>query len=149
MGPFLRSGPFFCFAGLRVSRYNLVTSIQTCLDTIIIRLKQTGYICLLIFSVALVADAQGRNSIEGRVVGTDGLGIEEARVLLKNGNLTDIGQDITDSLGNYRFTSVAEGIYYLEVLPIGTGYERQTRRIEISSLSRRPGGSAEIYRHDF
>jgi tetratricopeptide (TPR) repeat protein len=114
-----------------------------------IRAKQTAYICLLVFSLALVATAQGRNSVEGRVTGPDGRGIEEARVILKNANLTDVGQDITDSLGNYRFTSVAEGIYYLEVLPIGTGYEKQTRRIELFSLSRRQGGSAEIYRHDF
>jgi tetratricopeptide (TPR) repeat protein len=110
--------------------------------------KRIAYISLLIVSLSFVVEGQ-RNSIQGRVVGPSGQGVLDARVLLKNGNLSDVGQDITDSLGNYRFDSLPEGVYYIEVLPLGTGYDRQTLRVELFSLSRRPGGSGETYRFDF
>jgi hypothetical protein len=42
---------------------------------------------------------------------------------------------------------VGSGAYYIEVDPVGTLYERQTRRIDIISI--RPGGSADVYQADF
>lgn len=111
--------------------------------------NRLALICFLVLLAAIEAVAQGRNSIEGRVLGTGGSGVEDARVILKNQNYSDVGQDITDSMGNYRFNSVSEGVYYIEVLPLGTGYEGKTLRVELASLSRRAGGSAEIYRFDF
>ena len=113
-----------------------------------ISIRQIGYIAILVLSFAIPALAQ-RSSIEGRVVGPNGEGVQDARVFLKNGNLTDIAQDLTDSQGSYRFTTLSDGIYYIEVLPIGSGYDKQTLRVELFSLSRRPGGSAETYRFDF
>jgi tetratricopeptide (TPR) repeat protein len=110
--------------------------------------RRIGYIVLLIFSFVIMGQAQ-RSSIDGRVVGPNGEGVQDARVFLKNGNLADVAQDLTDSQGNYRFTSLSDGIYYIEVLPLGTGYDKQTLRVELFSLSRRPGGSSEIYRFDF
>src|SRR5215204_3710672 len=104
------------------------------------KIKRLALICFFAASVTIATHAQGRNSIEGRVVAVNGSGVEDARVILKNQNYADVGQDITDAMGNYRFTSVAEGVYYIEVLPLGTGYEGATRRVEVAGLSRRPGG---------
>lgn len=114
-----------------------------------IGINRLTFLLLLIFSMTLCAQAQGRNSIEGRVLAPSGRGIEDARVLLKNQNYSDVGQDITDSQGNYRFQGVSDGIYYIEILPLGTGYDGKTLRVELASFSRRVGGSAEIYRFDF
>jgi Flp pilus assembly protein TadD len=113
------------------------------------RINRLAFLLLSVFSMTLCAQAQGRNSIEGRVLAPSGRGIEDARVLLKNQNYSDVGQDITDSQGNYRFQGVSDGIYYIEVLPLGTGYDGKTLRVELASFSRRVGGSAEIYRFDF
>ena len=99
--------------------------------------------------MSVFVEAQGRNSIEGRVMSLEGRGIQDARVFLKNRNLSDIAQDLTDAMGNYRFNSLSEGVYYIEVLPLATGYEGKTLRVELASMSRRPGGGAEIYRFDF
>jgi len=111
-------------------------------------LKRIVFSLSLLFALVVVGQAQ-RNSIEGRVVGPDGQGILDARVILKNTNLTDVGQDITDSQGNYRFQNLSDGIYYIEVLPLGTAYDSKTLRVELVSFSRRQGGSSEIYRFDF
>ena len=111
--------------------------------------RRTILICILAAAISGLASAQGRNSIEGRVVGSNGSGIADARVTLKNTNYSDVGQDITDAMGNYRFNSVSDGIYYIEIEPLGTGYERQTRRVQLVSLSQRSGGSAEVYNFDF
>jgi len=114
-----------------------------------ISIRRLAFINLLIFSTTLAAAAQGgRNSIEGRITGTGGKGIEDARVVLKNQNLSDVAQDITDVIGNYRFLNVADGVYYIEVLPVGTGYEGRTLRVELFSLSSRAGGSADVYHFD-
>lgn len=113
------------------------------------RTNRLASICFFVFSMTIVAAAQGRNSIQGRVLGANGRGIEDARVLLKNRNQTDVAQDITDSMGNYRFTSLTDGVYYIEVLPLGTGYDGKTLRVELAGLSTRQGGSAEIYHFDF
>ncbi len=98
-------------------------------------------------SLAMVAFGQGRNSIEGRVTNDQGQGVENARVTLKTTVYSELGQFVTVSQGYYRFHHVGEGVYYVEVEPVGTWYERQTQRIEISSL--RPGGSADTYQVDF
>jgi tetratricopeptide (TPR) repeat protein len=94
-----------------------------------------------------LAAAQGRNTIEGRVVGSNGQPIENARVSLKNTVYSDVGQAVTDIGGYYRFDSVGSGVYYIEVEPVGTWYGRKTQRIEIVSL--RSGGSADNYQVDF
>jgi tetratricopeptide (TPR) repeat protein len=112
-------------------------------------LRQLNSIFFLMLLIAGISAALGRNSIEGRVVGTNGRGIEDVRVQLKNQNFTDIGQDITDSLGSYRFQGVSDGVYYIEVVPAGSLFQGRTLRVQLASLSQRPGGSADIYRFDF
>ena len=81
------------------------------------------------------------------MVGTDGQPIENARVTLKNTVYSEIAQDLTDMSGRYRFNSVGTGVFYIEVDPIGTLYERKSIRVELVSL--RPGGSADFYEYDF
>ena len=102
---------------------------------------------LLFFSLSALVAAQGRNTIEGRVVDNTGKAIDNARVTLKTTVYTDVAQGVTDTLGYYRFPSVGQGVFYIEVDPVGTWYERATQRIEIVSL--RPGGSADNFQVDF
>lgn len=102
---------------------------------------------VIFFSLAALVSAQGRNTVEGRVVDKAGKGVENARVTLKTTVYSDIGQSVTDSQGYYRFHNVGEGVYYIEVEPVGTWYGRERQRIEIASL--RPGGSADTIQVDF
>ena len=102
---------------------------------------------LLFFSFTALVLAQGRNTVEGRVVDKTGKPLDNARVTLKTTVYSDVGQAVTDSMGYYRFPGVGQGVFYIEVDPVGTWYERQTQRIEIVSI--RPGGSADNYQVDF
>ena len=113
------------------------------------RIKRLAAICFLVLSTIIVAAAQGRNSIEGRVIGSNGRGVEDARVILTNRNLSDVAQDVTDSMGYYEFNSVSDGVYYIEVLPLGTAYDGKTLRVELAGLSLRQGGAGETYHYDF
>ena len=113
-------------------------------------IKRSALICLLTLTVPAFAAAQGgRNSIEGRILGLNGRGIQDVRVTLKNTNYTDVGQDITDSTGSYRFLNLPDGVYYIDILPLGTLYEGQSRRVQLQSFSTRRGGASETYHFDF
>jgi tetratricopeptide (TPR) repeat protein len=91
---------------------------------------------------------QGRNVIEGMVTAGD-RPVGEVRVFLKNDGYAQIAQTYTDSSGRFRFASLASGIYYVEVEPAGTDYERQTQRVEAQPFSARGSGAAEIFRVTF
>jgi len=92
---------------------------------------------------------QGRNSIEGRVSTNDNRSLDNVRVFLLNDGYSQLKQMYTDGSGRYQFTSLPAGDYYIQVEPGGTGYEKQTQRVEVNpfTMSRRPG--AEIFRVDF
>ena len=80
-------------------------------------------------------------------MGPHGEPIDNARLTLKNTVYSEVGQAVSDMAGYYHFNSVGDGVYYIEVDPVGTLYERQTRRLDIVSI--RPGGSADVYQMDF
>lgn len=92
---------------------------------------------------------QGRNSIEGRIVTADNRILENVRVFLLNDGYSQLKQTYADGSGRYQFRGLNAGDYYVQVEPAGSGYERQTQRVEVNpfTLGRRPG--AEIFRVDF
>jgi tetratricopeptide (TPR) repeat protein len=92
---------------------------------------------------------QGRNSIEGLINTTDNRTLENVRVFLLNDGYSQLKQIYADGSGRYQFKGLAAGDYYVQVEPAGTGYERQTQRVEVNpfTIGRRPG--AEIFRVDF
>ena len=92
--------------------------------------------------------AQGRNSIEGRVTTTDNKSLVNVRVFLLNDGYGQRGQTYTDGSGRFYFRNLGIGNYYVQVEPAGTGYERQSQRIEVSPYAP-AGGGAEIFRVDF
>jgi tetratricopeptide (TPR) repeat protein len=90
---------------------------------------------------------QARNTIEGRVTTADNRPLERVPVLLLTGGYTQLAQVYTNSIGQFRFTNLGAGEYYVQVEPAGMDYERQTQRIEVNPISQR-SGSGEIFRID-
>jgi tetratricopeptide (TPR) repeat protein len=92
---------------------------------------------------------QGRNSIEGRITTSDNRLLENVRVFLLSDGYSQLKQVYADGSGRYQFKSLPADNYYVQVEPAGTGYERQTQRVEVNpfSMGRRPGG--EMFRVDF
>jgi tetratricopeptide (TPR) repeat protein len=92
---------------------------------------------------------QGRNSVEGRVTTPDNKSLDSVRVFLLNDGYGQLAQTYTDGSGRFMFRGLGPGYYYIQVEPAGTGYERQSQRIEINALNLRGTGGAEVYRVDF
>ena len=90
---------------------------------------------------------QGRNTIEGRITNSENRPVENVRVFLTAEG--PIAQTITDGSGRYQFRRLRRGIYYVEVEPGGTGYARQSQRVEINPPDLAGTGGADFYRSDF
>jgi hypothetical protein len=106
-------------------------------------------VLFLITAAPLNIPQQGRNSIEGRVVTQDNRVPENVRVFLLNDGYSQLRQTYLDGAGRYQFKNLSPGDYYIQVEPAGSGYEKQSQRVEVNpfTLGRRPG--AEIFRVDF
>jgi tetratricopeptide (TPR) repeat protein len=92
--------------------------------------------------------AQGRNSIEGQVTNTQNKPLVNIPVFLLNDGYSQRAQTYTDGSGRYRFRNLGTANYYVQVETAGTGYERQSQRVEVSPYAP-AGGGAEIFRVDF
>ena len=92
--------------------------------------------------------AQGRNSIEGRITTAENSPLVNVRVFLLNDGYGQRGQTYTDGSGRYHFRNLGTGNYYVQVEPAGTGYERQSQRVEVSPYAP-AGGGGETFRVDF
>jgi tetratricopeptide (TPR) repeat protein len=97
---------------------------------------------------AHVAQAQSRNSIEGRVTTPDNTALVNVRVFLLNDGYGQRGQTYTNGSGRFVFRNLGIGNYYVQVEAAGTGYERQMQRVEVNPYTPGGGGS-EIFRIDF
>jgi tetratricopeptide (TPR) repeat protein len=91
---------------------------------------------------------QGRNSIEGRITTAENSPLVNVRVFLLNDGYGQRGQTYTDGSGRYYFRNLGIGNYYVQVEPAGTGYERQSQRVEVSPYAP-AGGGGETFRVDF
>jgi tetratricopeptide (TPR) repeat protein len=92
--------------------------------------------------------AQGRNSIEGRVTTRDDKPLVNVPVFLLNDGYSQRAQTYTDGSGRFHFRNLGTANYYVQVESAGTGYERQSQRVEVSPYAP-AGGGAEIFRVDF
>ena len=92
--------------------------------------------------------AQGRNSVEGRVTTTDNKPLVNVPIFLLNDGYGQRGQTYTDGSGRFHFRNLGIGNYYVQVESTGTGYERQSQRVEVNPYSP-AGGGAETFRVDF
>jgi tetratricopeptide (TPR) repeat protein len=92
--------------------------------------------------------AQGRNSIEGRITTSDNQPLDNVRVFLLNDSYGQRAQTYTNGSGRYQFNGLGAGNYYVQVEPGGTGYERQTQRVEVNPYDPAGRGGAEIFRFD-
>jgi tetratricopeptide (TPR) repeat protein len=91
----------------------------------------------------------GRNTIEGRISTSENRPVENVRVFLTSDYYGQLDQTYTDVSGRYQFRRLRRGNYYVQVEPAGTGYARQSQRVEINSPDLAGSGGAEIYRADF
>jgi len=92
--------------------------------------------------------AQNRNSIEGRVLTSDDKALSNVRVFLLNDAYGQRGFTYTDGSGRYQFRNLSAGNYYVQVEPAGTGYERQSVRVEVNPYNPSGVGGAETFRVD-
>jgi tetratricopeptide (TPR) repeat protein len=107
-----------------------------------------GVFAMLALSVSEVP-AQNRNRIEGRVVTNNGKALTNVRVFLLNDAYGQRGFTYTDGSGRYEFRNLSSGNYYIQVEPAGTGYERQSVRVEVNPYNPSGvGGGAETFRVD-
>ncbi|HNH82426.1 MAG TPA: carboxypeptidase-like regulatory domain-containing protein, partial [Acidobacteriota bacterium] len=74
-------------------------------------------------SVPATVMIQSRNTVQGRVAGTDNRPVQNVRVFLLNDGYSQVGMQYSDSAGRYRFGNVPAGNYYLQVEPAGTEFE--------------------------
>jgi tetratricopeptide (TPR) repeat protein len=105
-------------------------------------------VALMLSMVSSAGLLQGRNSIEGRITTPDNKPLENVRVFLLNDTYGNRGQTTTDGSGRYQFNGLGAGNYYVQVEPAGTGYERQTQRIEVNPFDPMGAGAFEIFRLD-
>ena len=91
---------------------------------------------------------QGRNSIEGRITTPENKSLDNVRVFLLNDSYGQRAQTYTNGSGRYQFSGLGPGNYYVQVEPAGTGYERQTQRVEVNPYDPLGSGGSEIFRLD-
>ena len=91
---------------------------------------------------------QARNTIEGTVSTQDHRPLKDMRVFLQNDGYSQVGATYTGVSGNFRFTNVPSGTFYVTVEPGDTDFERQSQRVELRPFNERRGGGGEIFRVD-
>lgn len=96
---------------------------------------------------ATAPPVQTRIAIEGRVTSSLGRPLSEMRVMLKNGNYSEVATSMTDASGRYRFMNLMSGNYYIEVEAGATDYERQTVRVVAQPIMEKSGHS-ELFHQD-
>lgn len=93
-------------------------------------------------------EAQSNNSIEGRVTGPSGNGVDSSIVTLLSDFYSELGRIYTDAGGRFQFRSLGPGTYIIKVNPVGTDLEPQQQTVEVNPFTGQRGGG-EVFRVDF
>jgi len=100
------------------------------------------------YEIQAKANFQTNNSISGFVFGNERRPVSEVRVELLDEYNRSVFNTRTDGAGRYSFYRLSQGRYSVRVLPLGTGYEEQTRDVEIVNITRQSGGRTVVSASD-
>jgi tetratricopeptide (TPR) repeat protein len=92
-----------------------------------------------------VPAVQSLNTIEGRITNSSGRPVSDLRVMLKNGNYSEMASTLTDASGHFRFGNLGRDNYTIVVEPGATDYERVTQRVAVMPFRE---GHGEVFRVD-
>lgn len=99
-------------------------------------------------AVCEAAFAQTMYEIEGVIYSPGSKPVANVIVTLENHSRAQIGQDITNSDGRYRFSGIVAGEYYISVKPDENVFQPILQRIELINTTR-GGSSFSMERVDF
>lgn len=91
---------------------------------------------LLIASSVMQVQAQSFYELEGVIYGPDSTPLRGIAVFLEDQTRARIGQSITDSDGEYRFSRVVAGVYYIVVKPNDKQFQSAVHRVELINTAR-------------
>ena len=105
-------------------------------------MKIFNYLLFLILCNILLACssmqvlAQSFYEVEGVVYGPNTSPLGGIALFLEDQTRSRVGQSITDSSGQYRFSRVAAGVYYIVVKPNDKQFQSMIQRIELINTAR-------------
>jgi tetratricopeptide (TPR) repeat protein len=99
-----------------------------------------------LFTVVFIVriQAQSNNSIGGFIFSVDRSPLSEIQVELLDEYNRMVSRTKTEGSGRYNFFRLAQGRYYIHVLPLGTNYEEQTKDVEIVNITRQSSATGAI-----
>jgi tetratricopeptide (TPR) repeat protein len=98
---------------------------------------------ILIASSGVGVQAQSFYEVEGVVYGPNTRPVGGVAVFLEDQTRARIGQSITDSDGQYRFSRVVAGVYYIVVKPNDKQFQSMTHRLELINTARLGSNSSK------
>ena len=101
------------------------------------------------FAAGPEAAAQGRNSISGSVFGESNRPVTDVYVEILNDVGSTINRTKTSGGGRYSFYNLPNGQFQIRVLPYGTNYLEQTKKVSLLPLSQQPGAGTVSQQVDF
>jgi tetratricopeptide (TPR) repeat protein len=100
--------------------------------------RTTGCVIMALSAVFLIHESSYAqnppNEIEVRIQTPDGRPIDRTPVFLLNDDYSEIGVRYTDGGGRCYFRGLSQGLFYLQIEPLGGDYYRQEHRIQMGDI---------------
>jgi tetratricopeptide (TPR) repeat protein len=110
-------------------------------------LREIGLSVFLITCCSTVF-SQANNSINGFIFGLERQPVSQITVELLDEYQRTISRTQTDGSGRYTFSRLGQGRFFVHIVSTATGYEEQTKEIEIVTITRQ-ASSSESFQLNF